>query len=44
MTQVVSITKKLNNNASEDFQKQDIKFDIKKLRDACNQVLKIRGF
>tara|TARA_B100000700_G_C14960462_1_gene816179 strand:+ start:354 stop:977 length:624 start_codon:yes stop_codon:yes gene_type:complete len=44
MTQVVSITKKLNNNASEDFQKQDIKFDIKKLREACNQVLKIRGF
>ena len=27
-----------------DFQKQDINFDIIKLRKACNQVLKIRGF
>ena len=27
-----------------DFQKQDIKFDIKKLRNACEEVLKIKGF
>ena len=27
-----------------DFQKQDIKFDISKLRNACDQVLKIKGF
>ena len=27
-----------------DFQKQDIKFDIKKLQEACNEVLKIKGF
>ncbi len=31
----------LQNN---DFQKQDLRFDIKKLRDACDQVLKIKGF
>ena len=28
----------------EDFQKQDISFDISKLRNACNEVLKIKGF
>ena len=27
-----------------DFQKQDIKFDISELRNACNEVLKIKGF
>ena len=27
-----------------DFQKQDLKFDINKLRDACNRVLKNKGF
>tara|TARA_Y100001936_G_scaffold129432_1_gene126563 strand:- start:319 stop:909 length:591 start_codon:yes stop_codon:yes gene_type:complete len=27
-----------------DFQKQDISFDISKLRKACDQVLKIKGF
>ena len=27
-----------------DFQKQDVKFDIKKLRKACDDVLKIKGF
>ena len=27
-----------------DFQKQDLAFDIKKLRNACDQVLRIRGF
>tara|TARA_Y100001970_G_C13688432_1_gene581195 strand:- start:2 stop:592 length:591 start_codon:yes stop_codon:yes gene_type:complete len=29
---------------SKDFQKQDIKFDINKLKTACDQVLKIKGF
>ena len=28
----------------DDFQKQDIKFDIFKLRSACDEVLKIKGF
>ena len=27
-----------------DFQKQDIKFDISELRNACDEVLKIKGF
>ena len=27
-----------------DFQKQDIKFDISQLRNACDEVLKIKGF
>ena len=27
-----------------DFQKQDVKFDISKLKQACNEVLKIKGF
>ena len=29
---------------NKDFQKQDLNFDIKKLREACDQVLKIKGF
>ena len=28
----------------QDFQKQELKFDINKLRSACDQVLKIKGF
>ena len=27
-----------------DFQKQDISFDISELRNACDEVLKIKGF
>ena len=27
-----------------DFQKQEINFDIEKLKEACDQVLKIKGF
>ena len=27
-----------------DFQKQDFKFDIKKLKEACDQVLELKGF
>ena len=30
--------------ANNDFQKQDIKFDINKLKEACDQILKIKGF
>ena len=29
---------------NNDFQKQELKFDIIKLREACDQVLKIKGF
>ena len=29
---------------SNDFQKQNIKFDIDKLRNACDEILKIKGF
>ena len=28
----------------DDFQKQDISFDISELRNACDEVLKIKGF
>ena len=44
MTQVVSIDKKDHLTVSNAFQKQDIKFDINKLRDACKEVLSIKGF
>ena len=44
MNNVTSINKLKNNNLSNDFQKQNIKFDIDKLRNACNEVLKIKGF
>ena len=27
-----------------DFHKQDVTFDINKLREACDQVLKVKGF
>ena len=27
-----------------DFQKQDVTFDINKLKEACDQVLKVKGF
>ena len=44
MTQVIQLNKNHKLNFHSDFQKQDINFDIKKLQDACNQVLKIKGF
>ena len=44
MNNVTSINKLQNNNLPNDFQKQNIKFDIDKLRNACNEVLKIKGF
>ena len=34
----------LNREMIGDFQKQDISFDIDKLRNACNEVLKLKGF
>ena len=44
MTQVIQLNKNNKLNIHSDFQKQDINFDINKLQDACNQVLKIKGF
>ena len=44
MNNVTSINKLQKKNLSNDFQKQNIKFDIDKLRNACNEVLKIKGF
>ena len=41
---MTSINKLKNNNLRNYFQKQNIKFDIDKLRNACNEVLKIKGF
>ena len=29
---------------SNDFQKQELTFDINKLKEACDQVLKVKGF
>ena len=43
MTQVIPITQK-SKNRTGDFHKQEIKFDIKRLQNACNEVLKIKGF
>ena len=44
MNNVEFIQKKINQSINQDFQKQNIKFDIVKLRDALDQILKIRGF
>jgi len=44
MNNVTSINKIHQKNVISDFQKQDIKFDIEKLKNACNEVLKIKGF
>ena len=44
MNNVAPIKKTNKPKMIGDFQKQDIKFDINKLRDACNEVLKIKGF
>ena len=44
MNNVASINKMQPTEIVDDFQKQDIKFDIIKLREACNEVLKIKGF
>ena len=44
MSNVTPLNKHSTNNLVGDFQKQSIKFDIDKLRNACNEVLKIKGF
>ena len=44
MNNIASINKMQSKMIVDDFQKQDMKFDIIKLRKACNEVLKIKGF
>ena len=44
MNNVTPINKHISTNLVNDFQKQNINFDIDKLRNACNEVLKIKGF
>ena len=44
MNNVTHLNKFSKSNLPNDFQKQSIKFDIDKLRNACNEVLKIKGF
>ena len=44
MNNVEFIQEKINQSINQDFQKQNIKFDILKLRDALDQILKIKGF
>ena len=44
MNNVRYINKKTMTGINNDFQKQNLKFDIEKLKKACDQVLKIKGF
>ena len=44
MNNIASIKKTQAPEMISDFQKQDIKFDINKLKEACNEILKIKGF
>ena len=44
MNNLASVKKTEKPEMFGDFQKQEIKFDIIKLREACNEVLKIKGF
>ena len=44
MNNVEFIQEKINQSINQDFQKQNIKFDIVKLRDALDQILKTKGF
>ena len=44
MNNVTYINKNQAPKSTSDFQKQNISFDIDKLRNACNEVLKIKGF
>ena len=44
MSNVTSLTEIKTKKNIGDFQKQEIKFDLKKLRNALNEVLKIKGF
>ena len=44
MSNVTSITDIKTKKNLGDFQKQEFKFDLKKLKNALNEVLKIKGF
>ena len=44
MNNVTPINKLSLKDSINDFQKQNLNFDIDKLRNACNEVLKIKGF
>ena len=44
MSNVTSISEVKSKKIVGDFQKQEIKFDLKKLKNALNEVLKIKGF
>jgi len=44
MSNVTSLTEIKTKKNLGDFHKQEIKFDLKKLRNALNEVLKIKGF
>ena len=44
MNNVRYINKNTMPGISSDFQKQNLKFDIQKLKEACDQVLKTKGF
>ena len=44
MSNVSYLKEVKSNNLNSDFHIQDIKFDIKKLRNACDEVLNMKGF
>ena len=44
MSNVTSISDRKTKKFLGDFQKQELKFDLKKLKNALNEVLKIKGF
>ena len=44
MNNITSLSEIKTNKIASDFQMQDIHFDIDKLKNACNEVLKIKGF
>ena len=44
MNNVTYINKNQAPKSPSDFQKQNISFDIDKLKNACNEVLKVKGF
>ena len=44
MNNISSINKFNLKSQNDDFQKQDISFDINKLQDACNEILAMKGF
>ena len=44
MSNVSYLKEVKSNNLDSDFHIQDIKFDIKKLQNACDEVLKLKGF